>query len=181
MDKDFSAGSSIGDKKQGLVILTISSKILNLLWGSALGHTTYVSSVVSFQYTEVVLPAQRRCTVLPFCAVKYRQKGGDRLDVLSRIKTLMEARGWTAYRLASEAGLTESTIQNLFRRNGIPTLPTLEAVCSAFGITLSQFFADDDMMECTPEIKRLMEAWTPLTQEQKEAYLKLMELYQNAQ
>lgn len=63
----------------------------------------------------------------------------------------MEARGWTAYRLASEAGLTESTIQKLFRRNGIPTLPTLEAVCSAFGITLSQFFADDDMVECTPD------------------------------
>ena len=101
------------------------------------------------------------------------------MDVLLRIKTLMEARGWTAYRLASEAGLTESTIQNLFRRNGIPTLPTLEAVCSAFGITLSQFFADDHMVECTPEIKRLMEAWTPLPQEQKEAYLKLMELYQH--
>lgn len=101
------------------------------------------------------------------------------MDVLSRIKTLMEARGWTAYRLASEAGLTESTIQNPFRRNGIPTLPTLEAVCSAFGITLSQFFADDDMVKCTPEIKRLMEAWTPLPQEQKEAYLKLMELYQH--
>ena len=101
------------------------------------------------------------------------------MDILSRIKTLMEARGWTAYRLASEAGLTESTIQNLSRRNGIPTLPTLEAVCSAFGITLSQFFADDDMVECTSEIKRLMEAWTPLPQEQKEAYLKLMELYQH--
>ena len=101
------------------------------------------------------------------------------MNILSRIKTLMEARGWTAYRLASEAGLTESTIQNLFRRNGIPTLPTLEAVCSAFGITLSQFFADDDMVECTPEIKRLMEAWTPLPQEQKEAHLKLMELYQH--
>lgn len=101
------------------------------------------------------------------------------MDILSRIKTLMEARGWTAYRLASEAGLTESTIQKLFRRNGIPTLPTLEAVCSAFGITLSQFFADDDMVECAPEIKRLMEAWTPLPQEQKEAYLKLMELYQH--
>jgi len=55
----------------------------------------------------------------------------------------------------------------------------LEAVCSAFGITLSQFFADDDMVECTPEIKRLMEAWNPLPQEQKEAYLKLMELYQH--
>ena len=35
------------------------------------------------------------------------------------------------------------------------------------------------MVECTPEIKRLMEAWTPLTQEQKEAYPKLMELYQH--
>lgn len=99
------------------------------------------------------------------------------MEALARMKDLMAARGWTPYRLAKEAGLTESTIQNLIRHNGIPTIPTLEAVCAAFGITLSQFFANDNMMECTPEIKRLMEVWTPLTDEQKEAYLKLMELY----
>lgn len=98
------------------------------------------------------------------------------MEALAKIKILMEARGWTAYRLANEAGLTESTIQNLFRRNGIPTLPTLEAVCSAFGITLAQFFAEDDMIEYTPELKRLIEAWTPLTPEQKEAHLRLMEV-----
>ena len=92
------------------------------------------------------------------------------------MKELMAARGWTPYRLAKEAGLTESTIQNLLRRDGIPTLPTLEAVCSAFGITLAQFFAEDDMIEYTLELKQLIEVWTPLTQEQKEAHLKLMEL-----
>lgn len=101
------------------------------------------------------------------------------MDILSRIKTLMEARGWTAYRLASEAGLTESTIQNLFRRNGIP--PPSHVGSGLFRLWHNAFsvFADDDMVECTPEIKRLMEAWTPLPQEQKEAYLKLMELYQH--
>ena len=99
------------------------------------------------------------------------------MEPLAKMKELMAARGWTPYRLAKEAGLTESTIQNLIRNNSIPKIPTLEAVCAAFGMTLSQFFAEDDMMECTPEIKRLMEAWMRLSDDQKEAYLKLMEVY----
>ena len=101
------------------------------------------------------------------------------MDVHQKLDQLMQNRGWSAYRLSKECGLSESTIANILKRNATPSISTLESLCAGFGITLSQFFADDDMVECTPEIKRLMEAWTPLPQEQKEAYLKLMELYQH--
>ncbi len=64
------------------------------------------------------------------------------MDAQKRIKQLMEERGWTDYRLAKESGLSHSTVTNMFNRNNAPTLPTLEAVCRAFGITLSQFFSE---------------------------------------
>ena len=60
------------------------------------------------------------------------------MDAQKRIKQLMEERGWTDYRLAKEANLSHSTITNLFKRNNAPTLPTLEVICRAFGITLTR-------------------------------------------
>ena len=63
------------------------------------------------------------------------------MDAQGRIKDMMVERGWTEYRLAKESGLSHSTVTNMFKRNNAPTLPTLEAVCAAFGITLAQFFA----------------------------------------
>ena len=80
------------------------------------------------------------------------------MDVLARLRKLLKERGWSEYRLAQQAGLHESTISNIYRRNTVPTIATLEAVCGAFGITLSQFFADSDsdLVEVTPELKELL-------------------------
>ena len=71
------------------------------------------------------------------------------MDVLERLRQILDERGWTEYRLAKISGLSESTIANIFKRNTIPSLPTLEAICNGLGITLSQFFADGDMVEMT--------------------------------
>ena len=73
----------------------------------------------------------------------------------------------------------ESTISNIYRRNTVPTIATLEAVCGAFGITLSQFFADSDsdLVEVTPELKELLDAWQPLTPEQRAAILQVAKSY----
>ena len=101
------------------------------------------------------------------------------MDVLNRLKTLLEERGWSEYRLAQVAGLNQSTITNIYRRNTVPTIATLEAVCHAFGITLSQFFAenDADLVEVTPELKELLDAWAPLTQEQRKIVLQVARSY----
>ena len=66
------------------------------------------------------------------------------LDVLGRITQLRESRGWTQYRLSKEAGVSQNTIKNLYHRNNTPTIQTLEAICKAFNITLTEFFADID-------------------------------------
>ena len=99
------------------------------------------------------------------------------MDVLERLRTLLDERGWTEYRLAKECGLSESTIANIFRRNSVPSITTLESICNGFGITLSQFFADGDMVELTPQAKELFDHWVTLTPEQKNAVLTMVRTF----
>lgn len=97
------------------------------------------------------------------------------MDTQKRIRELMAECGWTDYRLAKEANLSHSTVTNMFNRNNAPTLPTLEAVCKAFGITLSQFFSEgDDPSQFTEEQQILFSRWSTLTDEQKRLLLELM-------
>lgn len=99
----------------------------------------------------------------------------DKLDTQERIRQLMVQRGWTEYRLSKEAKLSQSTISNVFRRNNEPTLPTLKAICHAFGITLAQFFSDgSNQIELNEEQRQLFEKWNTLSQEQKKLLLALM-------
>ena len=97
------------------------------------------------------------------------------MEAQKRIKQLMDERGWTDYRLAKESGLSHSTVTNMFNRNNAPTLPTLEAVCRAFGITLSQFFLEGNSPELTDEQRILFAKWSTLKDEQKQALLTLID------
>lgn len=65
------------------------------------------------------------------------------MDVLDRIVELRQKRGWSEYRLAEESDITQSTISSWYRKNMIPTIPSLSKICDAFDITLSQFFLED--------------------------------------
>lgn len=96
------------------------------------------------------------------------------MDVHEKLRDLMSQRGWTAYRLARECSLSEATIANVIRRNANPSLPTLEAICAGFGITLSQFFAESEMVELSPELKALFDGWVTLSAEQKQAVLQMV-------
>ena len=108
------------------------------------------------------------------------EKGDIAMDAHARLQQLLQERGWTEYKLSKECGLAQSTIGNLFRRNTSPSLPTLEIICHGFGITLSQFFAEGDMVEITPDLKELFENWLTLTPEQKQAVTFLLRAINNA-
>ena len=64
--------------------------------------------------------------------------------VLPKIKGLLEERGWTLYRLAKESDLSYSTLKNLFQHKKSLTIPTLMRICDGLGISLSEFFAEED-------------------------------------
>jgi len=97
------------------------------------------------------------------------------MNTNDRIKKLMFERNWTEYRLAKEANLSQSTIANLFNRNTLPGITTLEAICSGFGITMAQFFCDGNFTELTPDQKNMFDKWISLTEEQKGLIYKLID------
>ena len=102
------------------------------------------------------------------------------MDTHERLRQLLNERGWSEYKLAKRCGLSESTGANIFRRNTVPSIATLETICSGFGITMSQFFAEGDMIEITPELKELFENWVNLTPEQKKAANQMLKAMNNS-
>lgn len=98
------------------------------------------------------------------------------MNVLERIAELRSARGWSIHKLSKEADLNQSTVNNLFERNNLPTLPTLEKLCAAFGISLAEFFSEYTEQVLTDEQKSLLKEWDKLTIEQKKNLLPLLTL-----
>jgi len=99
--------------------------------------------------------------------------GDKNMDVNLRLKTLMQEQGWSEYRLAKEANLSQSTIANIFRRNTVPSIATLDAICHSLGLTLSQFFSCNETKDDDNTL-RLLRAWTRLSEDQKELLLTLL-------
>jgi len=97
-------------------------------------------------------------------------------DILATITEYREDRGWTAYQLAEYSGLPQSTISSWYRKNMIPTIPSLEKICNAFGITLSQLFAEGDaIVSLTASQKKLLDRWPRLTENQQDAAFLLID------
>ena len=99
------------------------------------------------------------------------------MDILDRIKQLKDDRGWSNYRLAKKSDVSQGTINNLFRLNNQPTIPTLEAICKGFGISLTQFFAEgNEAVVLSEEQREMLELWDTLNKEQKAALLELLKI-----
>ena len=95
--------------------------------------------------------------------------------VIKRIEELCEQKHWSKYRLAKKSGIPHSTIFNMLKRTNTPTIGTLVKICNGLGITLSQFFADDEYVTLTKQQKLLLRLWGTLENEEKircEAYIK---------
>lgn len=97
-------------------------------------------------------------------------------DILTTITTYREQRGWTEYQLAEESGLPQSTISSWYRKKMIPTVPSLEKICTAFGITLSQLFAEgNEPVSLTVSQRKLLENWSKLDEERQAVVFALIE------
>ena len=96
------------------------------------------------------------------------EKGGCLMDTNKRIKEINDCFGWTIYKLSRESGIPTSTIFNMLRRGTSPSVSTLEKLCRAWCISLSQFFSDEAVSE-TEEAKQrqFWNKWCLLSQSQR--------------
>ncbi len=100
------------------------------------------------------------------------------MDVLERITTYRKERNWTEYQLAEKSGLTQSTISAWYRKNMLPSIPSLERICKAFNITLAQFFAENlsewSFNFLTEEQQNLVYEWNRLEENQQNALISFL-------
>ena len=101
------------------------------------------------------------------------------MNVQDRLNELLKKQNLSRYRLAKNSGIPEETLTNIFKRGSIPTIPTLEMICKGLNISLSEFFAEDDMIECSPELMELHDECKFLTQKQKNLVLELIKEMRN--
>ena len=97
------------------------------------------------------------------------------MDINGRIEKLRFQRGWSMYELAQEAGITQSTLASMIKRGNPPKLDTLSCICEAFGITLAQFFMDDEQVEVlSTEEKKLITLFRALPADKQAALINLL-------
>jgi len=86
-----------------------------------------------------------------------------------RVKQLCDERGITKYKLSQMTGMSQTALGNITSKSSVPTIPTLQKICDALGITLAQFFAQDGVrLDLTDLQKEILETWDELDVKERE-------------
>lgn len=90
------------------------------------------------------------------------------MDVSDRIRSLIKEKGFTQKAFAEKVGLSQSFISALSSNRKSPNLETLELICDALGISLSDFFRpfDTSKVEIDPFIEVLIWKASALSKDQ---------------
>ena len=100
--------------------------------------------------------------------------GCDEMNYGQRIKFFRNTAGISANALAKKVGLDPTTIYKIEANDSKPSLGSLESICDALGISLAEFFTEEEHV-LGPEIQRLLGTAKKLSPEQIEYLQKLLE------
>lgn len=91
-------------------------------------------------------------------------------EIIDRIKTLCQARGWTFYRLAKQSGITYSTLCTMLHKATAPSFSTLVKLCRGFDISLSEFFdTENDWATLSSVQREHLQHWDALSPQNRHA------------
>ena len=98
-------------------------------------------------------------------------------NILAKIQEEKDRRGWSEYTLSKNSGIPQTTISTWYRNNLQPNLASIEKICVAFNMTLSQFFYgdSDNTVDLTEEQRRLLQTWNTLNEKQRSSLLQFLE------
>lgn len=74
------------------------------------------------------------------------------MNTIERVYTLSRTRNISIYQLAQMSGISASTIRTCEKRGGELKIDTIERICGALGITLSEFFSQQDSADKEPPL-----------------------------
>ena len=101
------------------------------------------------------------------------------MKILEKIDKLRTQKNWTFYKLAEESNLPLSTITNMYVRKSLPSINTLISICNGLGITLSQFFAENEIDTQNEQERELLEIFRNLDTNNKNIAINIIKLLEN--
>ena len=76
--------------------------------------------------------------------------------IADKITSLCEKRDISKYRLSQLSGISQSSLGRIMAQENLPSLITLEKICVALGVTLSQFFQEGNSENLTEKQKKVV-------------------------
>ena len=99
------------------------------------------------------------------------------IDVVARIKELMDKKHWSCYELSTQTSISTNAIYDWFKIGAMPSLGNIAKICEATGITLEQFTCGDDAYTMTSEEKEILTLWFALSDFEKAAVMNLIKAF----
>jgi HTH-type transcriptional repressor of puuD len=97
------------------------------------------------------------------------------MDIAKRILELCHEQNISINKLADLSDITQSTLNSIMNNNDPnPQYKTLEKICTGLGVTLADFFTEDQP-ELEPELRRLLATARKLTPERRKLAQRLLE------
>ena len=94
----------------------------------------------------------------------------------TRLRQMRKAKGFSMYRLHQETGLSQGHISDLEKGINIPTIETLQRLLAPMGITLAEFFNEDNEVSILNDTeKELVAAFRTLPDDKADLALKMMQ------
>ena len=91
--------------------------------------------------------------------------------IADKITSLCEKRDISKYRLSQLSGIFQSSLGRIMAQENLPSLITLEKICTALGVTLSQFFQEGNSENLTEEQKEVLKIWNDLSTNEQETVM----------
>lgn len=91
--------------------------------------------------------------------------------IKDRITKLCNQKNWSYYHLAKEAGFQQATLKPIIKEQNMPSLHTIEKICKAFNISISDFFDDNIFKEGTEQKELFISLWEELQPNDQEKVL----------
>lgn len=79
------------------------------------------------------------------------------------------------YRLSQLTGISQSSIGKIIAKESLPTMPTVEKICDALGVTMAQFFAGMDVLVSLSESQQeVLNIWNNLDEKEQNVVIQML-------
>ena len=87
-----------------------------------------------------------------------------------RMNELCARKKISRYQLSAMTGISQSALSSISKKKTVPTVITLDKICRALGISLSEFFESESRVKSgciTEEQREVLKLWETLTKEEQ--------------